>query len=108
MAGSVNKVILIGNLGRDPESRTFNNGGKVVKFSLATSETWTPTATARSGPNGTMWSSMTTSSATSRSVSCARGPRSTSKGRCNIANMTMPTGRSRRSPRWSCSASAAP
>lgn len=41
MAGSVNKVILIGNLGRDPESRTFANGGKVVKFSLATSENWT-------------------------------------------------------------------
>jgi single-strand DNA-binding protein len=41
MAGSVNKVILIGNLGRDPESRTFSNGGKVVKFSLATSESWT-------------------------------------------------------------------
>jgi single-strand DNA-binding protein len=41
MAGSVNKVILIGNLGRDPESRSFANGGKVVKFSLATSENWT-------------------------------------------------------------------
>ena len=41
MAGSVNKVILIGNLGRDPESRSFSNGGKVVKFSLATSESWT-------------------------------------------------------------------
>jgi len=40
MAGSVNKVILIGNLGRDPEARSFGNGGKVVKFSLATSETW--------------------------------------------------------------------
>ncbi|MEO7365619.1 MAG: single-stranded DNA-binding protein [Sphingomicrobium sp.] len=40
MAGSVNKVILVGNLGRDPESRSFQNGGKVVKFSLATSETW--------------------------------------------------------------------
>ncbi len=40
MAGSVNKVILVGNLGRDPESRSFANGGKVVKFSLATSETW--------------------------------------------------------------------
>jgi len=40
MAGSVNKVILIGNLGRDPESRSFGNGGKVVKFSIATSETW--------------------------------------------------------------------
>ena len=41
MAGSVNKVILVGNLGRDPESRTFASGGKVVKFSLATSDTWT-------------------------------------------------------------------
>jgi single-strand DNA-binding protein len=41
MAGSVNKVILVGNLGRDPESRTMQNGGKVVNFSIATSETWT-------------------------------------------------------------------
>ena len=40
MAGSVNKVILVGNLGKDPEARTFANGGKVVSFSLATSETW--------------------------------------------------------------------
>ncbi len=40
MAGSVNKVILVGNLGKDPESRTFANGGKVVSFSLATSENW--------------------------------------------------------------------
>jgi single-strand DNA-binding protein len=40
MAGSVNKVILIGNLGRDPEVRSINNGGKVVNLSIATSETW--------------------------------------------------------------------
>lgn len=40
MAGSVNKVILVGNLGRDPEARTMNNGDKVVNLSLATSETW--------------------------------------------------------------------
>ena len=40
MAGSVNKVILVGNLGKDPESRTFANGGKVVSFSVATSENW--------------------------------------------------------------------
>jgi single-strand DNA-binding protein len=40
MAGSVNKVILIGNLGRDPEVRTFQNGGKVVHLRIATSETW--------------------------------------------------------------------
>lgn len=40
MAGSVNKVILIGNLGRDPEVRTFGNGGKVVNLRIATSESW--------------------------------------------------------------------
>jgi single-strand DNA-binding protein len=40
MAGSVNKVIIIGNLGRDPEVRTFGNGGKVCNLRIATSETW--------------------------------------------------------------------
>ena len=40
MAGSVNKVILVGNLGADPEVRTFPNGGKVCNLRVATSETW--------------------------------------------------------------------
>ena len=40
MAGSINKVILVGNVGNDPEVRSFNNGGKVCNFSLATSESW--------------------------------------------------------------------
>lgn len=40
MAGSVNKVILIGHLGRDPEVRSFQNGGKVCNLRIATSETW--------------------------------------------------------------------
>ena len=40
MAGSVNKVILIGNLGKDPEVRRLNSGDQVVNFTLATSETW--------------------------------------------------------------------
>jgi single-strand DNA-binding protein len=40
MAGSVNKVILIGNLGKDPEVRSLNSGEKVVNLSLATSESW--------------------------------------------------------------------
>jgi len=40
MAGSVNKVILIGNLGADPEVRVFQNGGKVANIRIATSETW--------------------------------------------------------------------
>lgn len=45
MAGSVNKVILIGNLGRDPEIRTMNSGDRVANLSLATSERWTDKAT---------------------------------------------------------------
>lgn len=44
MAG-VNKVIIVGNLGRDPEVRSFNNGGKVVNLNIATSETWRDKAT---------------------------------------------------------------
>ena len=45
MAGSVNKVILVGNLGRDPEVRSFQNGGKVCNLRIATSETWKDRAT---------------------------------------------------------------
>ena len=40
MAGSVNKVILVGNLGADPEVRNLPSGGKVVNLSIATSENW--------------------------------------------------------------------
>ncbi|MDR0632385.1 MAG: single-stranded DNA-binding protein [Holosporaceae bacterium] len=40
MAGSVNKVILVGNLGKDPEVRSTQDGSKIVSFSMATSESW--------------------------------------------------------------------
>jgi single-strand DNA-binding protein len=40
MAGSMNRVTLVGNVGKDPESRSFSSGGKVVNFSVATSENW--------------------------------------------------------------------
>ncbi|MDE2405988.1 MAG: single-stranded DNA-binding protein, partial [Sphingomonadales bacterium] len=40
MAGSVNKVILIGNLGADPEVKSFQNGGKIANLRIATSESW--------------------------------------------------------------------
>ncbi len=40
MAGSVNKVILVGNLGADPETKSFQNGGKVCNLRIATSESW--------------------------------------------------------------------
>lgn len=41
MSGSINKVILVGNVGKEPEIRTMQNGGRVASFSLATSERWT-------------------------------------------------------------------
>ena len=40
MAGSVNKVILVGNVGKDPEIRSMQSGGKIANLTLATSETW--------------------------------------------------------------------
>ena len=45
MAGSINKVIIVGNLGEDPEVRDFQNGGKVCNLSIATSESWKDKAT---------------------------------------------------------------
>jgi single-strand DNA-binding protein len=45
MMAGVNKVILVGRLGKDPESKTFANGGSVVNFTMATSETWRDKAT---------------------------------------------------------------
>ena len=44
MAGSVNKVILIGNLGADPEVKSFQNGGRIANMRIATSESWTDKA----------------------------------------------------------------
>lgn len=40
MAGGINKVILVGNLGKDPEVKSFANGGRVANFTIATSESW--------------------------------------------------------------------
>ena len=59
MAGSVNKVILIGNLGQDPEVRSFQNGGKVVNLRIAprSSGRTATRASGASGPSGTRWRS---------------------------------------------------
>ena len=45
MSGSVNKVILVGNLGADPEVKSFSNGGRICNLRIATSENWTDRAT---------------------------------------------------------------
>lgn len=52
--GSVNKVILIGHLGKDPEVRSFQNGGRVANFSVATSESWKDKTTGEKKEN-TEW-----------------------------------------------------
>lgn len=44
MSGSVNKVILVGNLGADPEVKTFSNGGRICNLRIATSDNWTDRA----------------------------------------------------------------
>ena len=57
MSGFLNRVQLIGNLGRDPEVRTMQNGGHVVTLSIATTESWKDDAAASvaNAPNGTAW-----------------------------------------------------
>lgn len=57
MAGSVNKVILVGNLGRDPEVRRLQSGEPVVSLRIATSENWRDksSGSAASAPSGTRW-----------------------------------------------------
>ena len=54
MAGSVNKVIIVGNLGRDPEVRATQSGGKIVNMTVATSESWTDRASGERKEN-TEW-----------------------------------------------------
>lgn len=54
MAGSLNKVTLIGNVGKDPEVRTFQNGNRVASFSIATSTSWKDKATGEKKEN-TQW-----------------------------------------------------
>lgn len=61
MAGSVNKVILVGNLGADPEIKAFQNGGRIANFRVATSESWKDRATGERKER-TEWHNVTVSS----------------------------------------------
>ena len=82
MAGSVNKVILVGNLGRDPEVRTFQNGGKVCNLRVATSENWKDRNTGERRER-TEWHSVAIFSEPLARIAeqyCARVRRSTSRG----------------------------
>lgn len=61
MAGSVNKVILVGNLGQDPEVKSFQNGGRICNLRIATSENWKDKATGERKER-TEWHSVTINS----------------------------------------------
>ena len=69
MAGSVNKVILVGNLGKDPEIRRTNDGRPIANLRIATSESWRDKTSGerRKRPSGTPSSSSTRTSARSPS-----------------------------------------
>ena len=58
MAGSVNKVIIVGNLGADPEVKSFSNGGRIANLRIATSESWTDRTT-NERKERTEWHSVT-------------------------------------------------
>ena len=98
----VNKVILIGNLGQDPDIRTMNNGEQVANFSLATSETWNDrhSGEKREKPNG-IAASLIAGSRKSSASTCIRGVNCTSKGVWKPANGREMTGRIAIPPRSS-------
>jgi hypothetical protein len=88
MAGSVNKVILIGNLGQDPEVKSFQNGGRIANLRIATSENWKDKNTGERKER-TEWHTVVLQSDGLVGVAeriCARAARSTSKARCARAS----------------------
>ena len=89
MAGSVNKVILVGNLGADPEVRTLPSGDKVVNLSVATSESWRDKNSGERKEK-TEWHRVVIFNGSlvqrRRAVSAKRAARFTSRARCRPAN----------------------
>ena len=73
MARGINKVMLIGNLGRDPETRYAQNGNAVTKFSIATSESWKDRTTGEQQER-TEWHNIVCNSKTSGLGTLCRGP----------------------------------
>jgi single-strand DNA-binding protein len=108
MAG-LNKVCLIGQLGRDPEVRNLNNGGRVVNFSMATSESWRDKATGER-KDKTEWHNIVIFNEKLGEVAerfLKKGQKSISKARCRPGNSPTRTATSVKAQRWSSSAFAA-
>jgi hypothetical protein len=123
MAGTVNKVILIGNLGRDPEIRTTQDGSKITHLSVATTDTWRDRNSGERRER-TEWHRVVifndklgevaekylrkgSNWARSPRSTFARAPKSTSRAPCRPASGPTSRARSATPPRSSCSATAA-
>ena len=109
MAGSVNKVILVGNLGKDPEVRRLNSGEPVVNLRIATSENWKDKATGERKER-TEWHNVVIFNENLARVAeqfLKKGSKVYVEGQCRRANgRTSPARRSTR-PKSCCNASAA-
>ena len=109
MAGSVNKVTLLGNLGRDPEVRSTQDGMKIVNLSIATSERWKDRNSGEQRER-TEWHRVVIFNealAKSQNNICARAARSILKASCKPANGLTSKGWKNTPQRWYCSAIAA-
>ena len=109
MAGSVNKVILVGNLGKGPEVRRLNSGDQVVSFSVATSETWRD-KTSGERKERTEWHNIVIFNENLGKVAeqyCKKGTKVYSRANCRRANGRTRAAMTAIRPRSSCSASAA-
>ena len=108
MAGSVNKVILVGNVGKDPEVRNTQDGSKIVNFSLATSETWNDRASGERKER-TEWHRVVVFNDRIGDVVekyVRKGSKVYVEGACRRANGPTSPGRRNTRPRWSSAGSA--
>ena len=110
MSGSVNKVILVGNLGRDPEIRSLNSGDRVANLSIATSETWRD-RTSGERKERTEWHRVVIFNDNLVKVAenyLRKGSKVYIEGALSTRKFTGPVGRREvHAPRWCCRSSAA-
>lgn len=107
MVGSINKVILVGNLGADPRVNTTQNGSKVVTLSVATSDTWKDKLSGERKER-TEWHRVVVFNAQLADVAeryLRKGSKVYIEGSCRPASGKMPTDRKNIPPKWCCKTS---
>ncbi len=104
MAGSVNKVILVGNLGRDPEVRSTQDGSKIVNLSIATSERWKDKNTGEQREKTEWHRVVIFNDALGRIAEqyLAKARHAISKASCRPANGPISRGLKNTQPKWFC------